>query len=111
MKIRYTITYLWCSTGFHLWTTFVPHNVLFRSSSKLTPIMFAGDTNLFISDSNIENIFETIKEKLGKVATWFKGNKLSLNISKTKHFLLHSSRKRKDISNIFPPLHIGNVLI
>ena len=69
MKIRYTITYLWCSTGFHLWTTFVPHNVFFRSSSKLTPIMFAGDTNLFISDSNIEKIFETIKEKLGKVAT------------------------------------------
>ena len=68
MKIRYTITYFWCSTGFHLWTTFVPH-VFFRSSSKLTPIMFAGDTNLFISDSNIENIFETIKEKLGKVAT------------------------------------------
>ena len=31
--------------------------------------MFAGDTNLFISNSNIENIFETIKEKLGKVAT------------------------------------------
>ena len=32
-------------------------NDLFRSSSKLTPIMFADDTNLFISDSNIENLF------------------------------------------------------
>ena len=32
-------------------------NDLFRSSSKLTPIMFADDTNLFISDSNIEKSF------------------------------------------------------
>ena len=39
-------------------------NDLFRSSSKLTPIMFADDTNLFISNSNIENLFETMKEEL-----------------------------------------------
>ena len=43
-------------------------NDLFRSSSKLTPIMFADDTNLFISDSNIENLFETMNEELRKVA-------------------------------------------
>ena len=36
-------------------------NDLFRNSSKLTPIMFANDANLFISDSNIENLFETRK--------------------------------------------------
>ena len=39
-------------------------NDLFRSSSKLNPIMFADDTNLFISDSNIENLFETMNEDL-----------------------------------------------
>ena len=57
--------------------------------------MFADDTNLCISDSNIENLFETMNEKLRKVATWFKANKLSLNISKTKYPLFHSTRKRK----------------
>ena len=30
--------------------------------------MFADDTNLFISDSNIENLFETMNEELKKVA-------------------------------------------
>ena len=70
-------------------------NDLFRSSSKLTPIMFADDTNLFISDSNIENLFETMNEELRKVANWFKANKLSLNISKTKYSLFHSSKKKK----------------
>ena len=61
--------------------------------------MFADDTNLFISDSNIENICQTMNEELRKVANWFKTNKFSLNISKTKYFLYHSTRKRKDTPN------------
>ena len=57
--------------------------------------MFASDTNLFISDSNIKNLFETMNEELRKVENWFKANKLSLNISKTKYSLFHSTRKEK----------------
>ena len=80
-------------------------------ATKLTPIMFADDTNLFISDSNRKNIFVSMNEELRKVATWFKANKLSLNISKTKYSLFHSTRKGKDIPNIVPPLHIDNLPI
>ena len=47
-------------------------------------------------------------EELRKVANWFKGNKLSLIISKTKYYLFHSTRKIKYIPNILPPLHIEN---
>ena len=50
-----------------------------------------------------------MNKELRKVANWFKANKLSLNISKTKYSLFHSARKRKDIPNILPPLHIDNV--
>ena len=50
-------------------------------------------------------------EELRKVATWFKASKRSLNISKTKYFLFHSTRKRKDIPNILPPSHIDNISI
>ena len=57
--------------------------------------MFADDTNLFISDSNIKSLFKTMNEELRKVANWFKASKLSLNISKTKYSLFHSTRKRK----------------
>ena len=73
--------------------------------------MFADDTNLFISDCNIENLFETVNKELRKVANWFKANKLFLNISKTKYSLFHSTRKRKDIPNILPSLHIDNVQV
>ena len=56
--------------------------------------MFADDKNSFFGNSNIENLFETMNKELRKVATWFKGNKLSLNISKTKYFLFHSTRNK-----------------
>ena len=65
--------------------------------------MFADDTNLFISDSNIANLFQTMNKELRKVVNWSKANKLSLNISKTKYSLFHSLRKLKDIPNILPP--------
>ena len=70
--------------------------------------MFPDDANLFISDSSIKSLFETMNKELRKVANWFKANKLSLNIYKTKYSLYHSARKRKDIPNILPPLHIKN---
>ena len=101
-----------CTTGLHSWTTFVSHiyiNNLCRSLSKLTLVMSAVDSNLFIYDSNIEILFETMNKELRKVAAWFKANKLSLNISKIKYSLFHSTRKRKDIPNILPPVHIDNV--
>ena len=63
--------------------------------------MFADDTDLFISDPNIANLFETINEELRKVATWFKVNNFSLNISKGKCSLFHSTRKKKKIYQVF----------
>ena len=50
-----------------------------------------------------------ILEIFRKVANLFKANKLSLNVFKTKYSLFHFTRKRKDIPNILPPLHIDNV--
>ena len=70
--------------------------------------MFADDTNLFISNFNMDNLIKTMNKERRKVASWFKANKLSLNISKTNYSIFHSMRKRKDIPNILPPLHIGN---
>ena len=68
--------------------------------------MFTDGKNLFISDSIIENLFETMNKELRKVTTWFKANNLSLSIFKTKYSLFHSTRKRKDIPNILPSLFI-----
>ncbi len=46
-------------------------------------IIFAHDTNLFISSSKINLLFKNINKDLQSLSNWFKANKLSLNISKT----------------------------
>ena len=56
-----------CLANYTLVLFLTEKNDLFRRSIKLTPIMFADDTNLFISDSNIENLFEIMNEELRKV--------------------------------------------
>ena len=46
--------------------------------------MFADDKNLFILDEYIGELFQQINKERKSVSTWFKANKLSINIDKTK---------------------------
>ena len=46
--------------------------------------MFADDTNFFLSDENIGKLFKQMNNKLKSVSTWFKTNKLSINIDKNQ---------------------------
>ena len=70
--------------------------------------MFADDTNL--SDKNINCLFTKMNSELNKASTWFKANKLSLNIKKTKYTIFHHKKKHV-IPNDLPILQIENVVI
>ena len=48
--------------------------------------MFADDTNFFLSDENIGKLFKQMNNKLKSVSTWFKTNKLSINIDKNQKY-------------------------
>ena len=54
--------------------------------------MFADDTSIFISGSDLYMMEKTLNDEMKKVDTWLKVNKLSLNISKT-HFMLFKGNK------------------
>lgn len=54
------------------------------------PIIFADDTTLFVSSTNIENALTLLNEDIYLLVEWFKANKLSLNLSKT-HFILFTT--------------------
>ena len=54
-------------------------------SNILEPIMFADDTNLFFSNSNIKTLFATVNHELEKISLWFIDNRLSLDTKKTKY--------------------------
>ena len=64
-------------------------NDLNNVSDLLDPTMFADDTNLFCSHSNIKILFDTVNKELRKLNYWFHANKLSLTISKTKYTFFH----------------------
>ena len=59
-------------------------------------VMYADDTTLFCSiDNNVDE--HVINNELCKISEWLGANKLSLNISKTKFMVFHTS---KDLSLI-----------
>ena len=61
-------------------------------------IMFADDTSLFASGTDIHVIEDTINKELSNISTWLKVNRLSLNVIKT-HFMMFTN-KRYSIAKI-----------
>ena len=86
-------------------------NDLFKESSPLMEVMFADNTNLFLSHKNIGILFAIINEELENVLTWFKSNKLSLNVDKSKSSLLHPLSKRQFLPQTLPNLLIEDIHI
>ena len=61
-------------------------------SEKLENIMFADDTNLFLTGNSIPDVERTINEELVIIAEWFQSNKLSLNIKKTSYMIFGNKK-------------------
>ena len=72
--------------------------------------MFAGDTNIFSSHSNIKDLFN-VNLELNEIAVWFKDMKLSLNERKTKCTFFHKFPQKDDIPLKLPMLAINGTVI
>ena len=104
---------MWGTARLHFRTTTILLYVhdLKNASSVLDPIMFADDTNLFYTHSNIQKLFSTMNEELASINQWFTSNKLSLNAKKTKYSFFHKPSKKDDIPLMLPKLTISNHVI
>jgi hypothetical protein len=76
-------------------------NDLGTVSKLLSPIMFADDSNLFISDKNLQDISQTLNQELPLLIEWLRANRLSLNVDKT-HIMIFG---KKNITS-HPPIDI-----
>ena len=56
-------------------------------------IIFADDTNIVYSNKDIESLETAANNDLQNITNWFKLNKLSLNISKTKFIIFDNKHK------------------
>jgi len=71
-------------------------NDIISSTNIFYPIIYADDTTLTatLNSFNCSNINESINNELDNIFQWLKANKLSLNVSKTKAMLFHTSRRQ-----------------
>ena len=60
-------------------------------SNSILPILFADDTNAFVTGRNINDLIILMNNELKKLMSWLYANKLSLNVNKT-HFLIFRSK-------------------
>ena len=70
--------------------------------------MFADDTNLFYSSNSVTDLYTVVNRELKEISEWFKSNKLSLNVKKTKYTLFCSPQVKRKLPKVMPNLHIEN---
>ena len=64
-------------------------------SQILRFLLFADDTNIFISGKDLSVLFRTLDSELMKLSDWFRANRLSLNISKTHYIIFYNGNNNK----------------
>ena len=75
-------------------------NDLSQTSNQFHFVLFADDTNAFMSDKSIVSLVERANRELEIISKWFIANKLSLNVNKTNYILFRSRRKSVSLSNL-----------
>ena len=86
-------------------------NDLSNSTKVLDPVLFADETNLFCSDSNIRTLFGTANQELSQINDWFLANKLSLNVEKAKYMLFHKCIEQENIPLKLPSSLLNSNII
>ncbi|XP_065667205.1 uncharacterized protein LOC136087700 [Hydra vulgaris] len=81
---------------------------LYRASKRISTIMFAHDSNFFISGKVINELCVEMNQELEKISGWFRANKLFINLSKTKFSLFHPYYKKKEVESSLPKLFMEN---
>ena len=71
----------------------------FSASNLLFLMLFADDTNVFMSHKDPNCLLDMLNLEMDKLSICFKANKLSLNLNKTK-FMVFKPRKKRTICNI-----------
>ena len=69
-------------------------NDLATVSDKIFSVLFADDSNLFLSGKNPNALIDTMNIEVQKVIQWLRINKLSLNFDKTHFMIFRNCRGR-----------------
>ena len=70
-------------------------NDIVNASTALQLILFADDTNVFLSGKDPDYLVNQLNIELNKLSVWFRVNKLPLNLKKTKFIVFKPNQKRR----------------
>src|SRR6218665_384321 len=77
-------------------------NDMSTTSRLLKNILFADDTNVFLSHKSLDHLIEIMNSELIIIANWFKTNRSSLNLDKNQlRNILFTKKKSLAPSNPF----------
>ena len=68
-----------------------------NASSILQLILFADDTNAFLSHKDADCLVDILNTELNKLSIWLGANRLSLNIKRTKFVVFKPRQKRSSV--------------
>ena len=66
-------------------------------ASNSTIHLFADDTNLTLSHSNVSTLQQNINDELVNVSNWFKVKKLSINFNKTEFMVVTTKQNKPEL--------------
>jgi hypothetical protein len=69
----------------------------FPNCTTLNTFLFADDTTAIKTGPILSELIDNINMELKKMASWFRSNKMALNISKTKYIIFHNKGKQIDL--------------
>ena len=70
------------------------------NATNLFVLMFADDTNFFLSGQNENELIQKMNDELNKLSKWLIVNKLTLNVAKTNYMFISGQRVIDVNSNI-----------
>ena len=74
-------------------------NDLADVSDKLFALLFADDSNMFITGKNIHELVDSMNFEMKKIIDWLNVNKLSLNLKKTHYMIFRKRGAKIEVKN------------
>ena len=69
-------------------------------STELATFLFADDTTCLAEHKNLDTLINKVNTELQKLATWFKANKMAVNVKKTQYIIFRTRGKKIDLSDM-----------
>ena len=86
-------------------------NEIYLTLDHCTCILYADDTTIYYASADVNEIKRSLQSDLTKLIEWFKANKLSINLGKTKYVIFNPRMINAIDTEKTEKIKIGNITI